>query len=235
MKRFVFLLMVLLIATITSAETIKLKSGKVIEGKIIEKTDEYIKIDSGEQVWKIKNRDMSFESLKLVEKIENIGGEAIVQIQPVKTVAAGESANWQDWINSIEPYIQSFVEAEQKFSLTIADSYSETATKEEMYSIIKKASENQLSEIKTIIPPEELKEYNQLAIKYTEASLFFGEYSEENANLLSQLSEDARKEFFIVSSKYGVSKKLAEELLDRQGIVFYRKSFLEKKGQNFNN
>lgn len=45
----IFLLIgiLLLITSFSFAETIKTKSGKIIEGKIIERTDEYIKIDIG--------------------------------------------------------------------------------------------------------------------------------------------------------------------------------------------
>jgi len=46
MKRiFAFFLIICFVALNTSAETIRLKTGGEIEGKIIERTDEYIKID----------------------------------------------------------------------------------------------------------------------------------------------------------------------------------------------
>jgi hypothetical protein len=45
MKTFIPILLIFFIAPLCFAETIVLKSGKTIEGKLIEKTDEHIKID----------------------------------------------------------------------------------------------------------------------------------------------------------------------------------------------
>lgn len=53
MKKFLILVF-LLIPTIVFAETIVLKSGRVVEGELIEKTDEYVKVDTGEKVLKIR-------------------------------------------------------------------------------------------------------------------------------------------------------------------------------------
>lgn len=49
MKKKILILVFLLLfsASLSSAETIQLKSGKTIEGKIVEKTDKYIKVDIG--------------------------------------------------------------------------------------------------------------------------------------------------------------------------------------------
>lgn len=47
MKNFLFLVFLLVVTGVCSAETIKLKSGKVVEGKIVEQTADYIKIDTG--------------------------------------------------------------------------------------------------------------------------------------------------------------------------------------------
>lgn len=44
-KRFMPVLVILSVAPFCFAETIYLKSGKIVEGKLIEKTDDYIKID----------------------------------------------------------------------------------------------------------------------------------------------------------------------------------------------
>lgn len=53
-KNFIFQILILLLwASLASAETIKTKSGKIIEGDVIEKTDEYIKVQTNDQLWKI--------------------------------------------------------------------------------------------------------------------------------------------------------------------------------------
>ncbi len=45
MKRYTLFAIFILITSLASAETIKLKTGSLIEGKLVEKTDEYIKLD----------------------------------------------------------------------------------------------------------------------------------------------------------------------------------------------
>ncbi len=74
-----FFVITLWFATLTFAETIVLKSGKKVEGKIIAKTDEYIKID--------------FQGVPLTyffDEIESIDGEKVAAFQsfPEKEDAA---------------------------------------------------------------------------------------------------------------------------------------------------
>lgn len=73
MKRLIFTILVAFIVVVpVLAETITLKSGKVIEGEIVEKTDEYVKIDTGDQYMKIKFRMMdegSVARLKLTPEL----------------------------------------------------------------------------------------------------------------------------------------------------------------------
>ncbi|MCF7871102.1 MAG: hypothetical protein K9L95_03845 [Candidatus Omnitrophica bacterium] len=47
MKKIIVFAFISFIAIASFAETIQLKSGKIIEGKIVEETDKYIKVDSG--------------------------------------------------------------------------------------------------------------------------------------------------------------------------------------------
>lgn len=59
MKKIMFIILIVVIFIVpVLAETVTLKSGRVIEGEIIEKTDEYVKIDTGKQEMKIKFRMM---------------------------------------------------------------------------------------------------------------------------------------------------------------------------------
>ena len=60
MNKFVFLFGILFLFTqIGFAETIKLKSGKVIEGEILERTDEYVRIDTGNTIYKIRFKQIA--------------------------------------------------------------------------------------------------------------------------------------------------------------------------------
>jgi hypothetical protein len=52
-KLLIIILFLLSIAT-ASAETIKLKNGKIIEGEIVERNSEYIKIDTKDQIFKVR-------------------------------------------------------------------------------------------------------------------------------------------------------------------------------------
>jgi len=47
MKKLIIFIAVIFIVSFASAETITLTSGKVIEGEIVERTDEFIKVDAG--------------------------------------------------------------------------------------------------------------------------------------------------------------------------------------------
>jgi len=47
MKKLILLILILLTSQIAFAETITLTSGQVIEGEIVERTDDFIKVDSG--------------------------------------------------------------------------------------------------------------------------------------------------------------------------------------------
>ena len=64
MKRIIVFTVFILLTTTVSAETIKLKSGEVIEGEIVERTEEYIKVD--------------FEDVELTyyfDEIESVDGD----------------------------------------------------------------------------------------------------------------------------------------------------------------
>lgn len=96
MRRISFLLIALLLTTSAFAETIKLKSGKVIEGKITEKTDEYVKINAEGQVLKIKFRFMDKETAARLkdyqiteEYIVEDGGEIVPKEAKLNSVDCG--------------------------------------------------------------------------------------------------------------------------------------------------
>jgi len=68
MRFLITIILLLLTANQSSADIVRLKSGKVIEGKILEKTMDYIKIDTGEKVVKISFRHLDERMLKVLEK-----------------------------------------------------------------------------------------------------------------------------------------------------------------------
>ena len=72
-KRSVVLMIILLSAHTAYAESVVLKSGMIVQGEVIEKTEEYIKVDTGSNVLKIpfKRMDEEFAAayLALPEKI----------------------------------------------------------------------------------------------------------------------------------------------------------------------
>ena len=56
------LIIVMMTPVLVAAETIILESGKTIEGEVIEKTDAYVRMDDGQQVWKVRFNMMTPES-----------------------------------------------------------------------------------------------------------------------------------------------------------------------------
>lgn len=63
MKKIIFMtLIAFVVAVPASAETVTLKSGRTIEGEIIEKTDDYVTVDTGKQSMKIRFRLMDQRS-----------------------------------------------------------------------------------------------------------------------------------------------------------------------------
>ncbi|MCK5581565.1 MAG: hypothetical protein KAJ18_09880 [Candidatus Omnitrophica bacterium] len=71
MKEVAFSLVFLLISVPVFAEQVVLKSGKVLEGEIVEKTDTYLKVDSGKKVWKIPFNMMEKKNRKVLKKLTN--------------------------------------------------------------------------------------------------------------------------------------------------------------------
>lgn len=82
-KRIIFLTIILcqvfLVCTITFSETIRLKTGKIIEGEILEKTDDYIKIDF-----------LGLPITYYAKEIENIEVKSVESVKPRKYYLVGD-------------------------------------------------------------------------------------------------------------------------------------------------
>jgi len=61
MKKLIIISLFIIWPLTAGAATVTLESGKVIQGKIIEKTEDYITVDTGQQIWRIRYRMMSQE------------------------------------------------------------------------------------------------------------------------------------------------------------------------------
>ena len=58
-------------SSLASAETVTLKSGKVVEGEIVEKTKEYLKVDTGSRVVKIPFKMIDPSEVEALRKLPN--------------------------------------------------------------------------------------------------------------------------------------------------------------------
>lgn len=78
MKQILFIFIWLFTGPIVFADTVQLKSGKVIEGEIVEKTETYIKVDTGESLLKIQLNHLDQQT------VAEIKGES-KRLEPPKT------------------------------------------------------------------------------------------------------------------------------------------------------
>ena len=68
LKWFIISIFILLVWISTAwAVTITMKSGRVINGEVVEKTDEYIKVQTKEQLWKIPVKELASETQTLLQ------------------------------------------------------------------------------------------------------------------------------------------------------------------------
>ncbi len=80
-KYFSLLTFLLCLVPGLDAETVQLKSGRHLEGEIIEKTPEHIQINSGQKVYKIPFKDMVQESAL---ELQNLPEKVMVSAVPVQ-------------------------------------------------------------------------------------------------------------------------------------------------------
>jgi len=73
LKNNILIILICFIPTFSSAETVNLTSGKIIEGTIIDRTNDYIKIDAG----------IGIEMTYYLDEIESIDGKSLMQNRPL--------------------------------------------------------------------------------------------------------------------------------------------------------
>ncbi|HSV43152.1 MAG TPA: tetratricopeptide repeat protein [Candidatus Bathyarchaeia archaeon] len=90
----IFILILILLPGVAFAESITLKSGKVIEGEVVEKTESHIRVDTSEKIWKIKRTDLSSESRALIDGLE-VKGQArpLIREDETRKIPAVSSDN----------------------------------------------------------------------------------------------------------------------------------------------
>ncbi|MDD4955165.1 MAG: hypothetical protein PHP17_03905 [Candidatus Omnitrophica bacterium] len=174
MKKIFLILIMVLAAQLSFAETIKLKSGKSVTGKIVEKNDKSVKVD-------IEGVPVTY----YLDAIESIDGKAL-SINPVTTAlpsktqttssvaqeekAASSTSNWQTWFSGVSGYLaqvqalsmelrQIGYDSQQK--MQSLDQASKAAAIEEV--LAKTMAVKQRGE--SLTPPPELKEYHSKFLK----------------------------------------------------------------------
>jgi len=167
MKKLLIVLVCLgfLLSSIAFADTITIKSGKTIEGKIVERTDEYIKID--------------FHGVPIIyylDEIESIDGEIRA---PYSTESSSESNNERqrvlEFINKLDS-IQDDSRQRMKDSNT-TKLFNKAMNKEE-YEKAKKITLDQINiikqgikQIEELSTPESCRKLKELAIKFEELAI----------------------------------------------------------------
>lgn len=95
MKKIILILVLLALPLMCFAETIVLKSGKTVEGKIIERTDQYVKIE--------------FQGIGLtyfLEDVESIDGIASMDLSKKQDVIANKDTENKSYSSRQEEYLK---------------------------------------------------------------------------------------------------------------------------------
>ena len=114
MKKIFLVFIFLFSVSAVLAETIVLKSGKVVEGKILEETDEYVKIDTGKSVFKIRKNLIKKNEIsnELQEAVTGIFSEMSDEQDSNSDVAISEK--WSEWYSSVSDYEKGSQEISEK-------------------------------------------------------------------------------------------------------------------------
>ena len=168
MKKFILFTLILILPTAVSAETINFKSGKVVEGKIMNRTDDYIEVDKGANItltYYLDEIDTIDGQKPVLPKPEEIKIETARDISVEEKTASGNGMVNDDhaqgadqiiaqllelngmnaWLNDLDPKIDYYVEqssankADIEIILKIIKStYSPTQVKEHFNASLRK-------------------------------------------------------------------------------------------------
>ncbi len=112
MRKLICLLVLFLIPALVFAETIQLKSGKTIEGKIVERTDKYIKVDIG----------IGMDITYFLDEIENTKEEVLaVQTKDIKTAVIYYKERWNPPGESEEVKLIVYIDGNKQAAETFID------------------------------------------------------------------------------------------------------------------
>lgn len=187
------------------SETLVLKSGKSVEGKIIEETGKYIKLDYEGVVltyWKddIERVD---KPKKQEADIKEQLDEKEIKIK-IKGVASGDVKEFVDKLESLGQDIQQIILNAQT---EVIDSKAETVT-EKQRAILQKAAESikdKMAQIKKLKAPQGCEELQKFAFKSADVAIteFTGEV--EKNSIVTELTaywQDCQKKFSETQKEY---------------------------------
>jgi len=153
------LTMILCLPTLSTAETITLKSGQEIEGKIIEKTDKYLKVDfQGVTITYFNDEIERVDSNTTVMPLLN----RQVYKQPiVKLVSEGNIIPYEDWIKSKE--IKDYLDRAQAINTNVQQTVSQIQGND--ISEISAKVSAYINDLKALNPPAEFRNYHNKVIE----------------------------------------------------------------------
>jgi len=239
------------VAGITSdafAETFWLKNGKAIDGKVIEETEEYIKVQSGLDVMKVRKSmldDKSRQSLNSkAAKDPAPAAGAPAAVVPVVSPAAAEQpeqvVGWTGWYMTSSYYLnqaqRNLAEMDRlAFQNTInRNKAHQEGDREKEYGIVHQ-SMAEVSELaksfQAVTPPAELAQYHAKILeyqdsirKYLRAALFWEAHGMvRNQQKANRAMVDALAELVTIYKKHGAPedeiKKIEKTLRKYQEIL----------------
>jgi hypothetical protein len=229
LKRIDFLLAILFLFFLSDifAESIVLKSGKTVEGKIVKKTDRSILLDVGGITI-----DYYFDEIVSIDGKEISNGE-IFSTDKGKTsrqspvLSQNKTLLWQEWYNQVKGYLDKFEEINKK-SQNLAQEENEKLEKaknnvELQKEILResiKALETIFNEFELLKPPAELenfhnkliesygyiKEINEAALRNDNDSAYM--YSQTINNLTLEAFTDLKNLYL----KYGAPQEKIDSI-----------------------
>ncbi len=232
---FIFIL-VLFSAATSFAETVVLKSGKVIEGKIVEKNDDSIKIDSGSGVAityyldEIKTMDgqdtaskNAPDAIKIKSKEDNP-----IENQPVLSENVHDEA---DEVKKIEGFLHQVADVGRRYSAGYAKTTKmdmSAQSKEEKKNAVLQSIEvikTAIKELEVLETPDSCQHYKELIIKQYEqmiegekmhlqivsGSLLdaakAGMSFEKKTNEMKSAGDLSNQEYYRIIKKYNITEK----------------------------